>query len=72
LRVLEGHIPGPDLRGEVVFDDVFLFEVPFVESDVIGTALRPDVAHTVGTSQFEGHEVIQFADLVLAGVNLRP
>ena len=51
--------------GEIILHAILLLEVPLVQSHGIGPALRPDVAEAIRATQFERHQMIEFADLVL-------
>ena len=66
LRFPDRYLSRTDFRGEVIFNEVLLLEVAFAERDIGGPAFRPDVAHTIRATEFQGDEVIQLTGLILA------
>ena len=67
-RLFQIHGAGFDLPGEIVFDQILLFEIAIVQTDSRRAALRPDVVEGIGSAELEGNEMIEFAGLVIAGI----
>ncbi|MBB5060568.1 hypothetical protein HDF16_005304 [Granulicella aggregans] len=65
LRFPDRHLSRSDFRGEVILNEILLFEVALAERDIGWTTLRPDVAHAIRAAEFQRHEVIQLTGLIL-------
>ena len=71
LRIRECNRANPNLHGEVVLDAILDLEEALRETDIVGTALGPDVIERIRAPQFQRHQVIKLARLLLARVVLR-
>ncbi|WP_221313284.1 hypothetical protein [Granulicella aggregans] len=68
LRVPDRYLSRSNFRGEVIFNEVLLFEIALAERDIGGPALRPDIPHPIRATEFQRDEVIQLTGLILARV----
>src|ERR1039458_1798007 len=67
---MQRHPPCFHFIREIVLHAVFGLEIPLIERYPIRSALRPDVAESIGTSEFQQRQVIRFTYLVPARIVL--
>ena len=56
------------LMRQIVFNEVFLFEVALWKFGSRRTAFRPDIVESIGSAQFQRNEVVELAGLILTAV----
>ncbi len=61
LRFPKLHAPVFDERGQIIFDQILLFEADLQSLSAERPALWPEVVERVGAAQFQGNQVVQFA-----------
>jgi hypothetical protein len=57
---------GFHLVGEVILDPVLYLEITIFKGRRIRTTFWPDVSQAISTPEFQWHQMIQFADLVIS------